>query len=566
MTNLLKKPLLLVVVACAQIATAQTHADGMAAMQLEEWDKAIGIFTKLSQTDPTDQNALLTLGNAYLAKSEKDKALDAFKAAFSAKPEGSMAFTANGRILLLQNNAAEADKQFAKAAKNAKKDMVAQRQIGESYFFYIEPGGKRPNLTRAEALLKAAVEVNGKDFGTLMSLGYCYKEMSNGGLAAQNYEYAEALDPKNPLPKLMLAKVYKAAKLPEKALTFFDKSIAASSSYTPALRGKAEHLYFARKWEAATQAYKDLVANGAEVKIEDEMQLANCLFITKDCKGCSELVEKILKKDPSKNYLRRLQAYCDFDNGEYARGLNILDEYFKIVTPDKVLATDYEYHAKLLVVTKGDTTRAIEDYRQAISMDSSKWPTYETISNLEYARKNYCASATALRTYLDSVPAPKATDWYNLGTRYYYCKDDPMRYEKAEQAFIKVTEMNPKAGIGWLWAGKAASKRDPLPDSIAVHPELANQYGVARPFYEKYVEIAEVDKEKNKKDLLPTYNYLSYCYFVRNEADKFNPMIEKWLALEADPAKQQTIIEMRDAFGKEAPVTTPTDGGGGSRN
>ena len=308
MTTLLRKSLLIVALVYAQIAAAQSNADGLTAMQLEDWDKAISIYGAQTKANATDQNALLNLGNAYLAKGDKVEAQKTFDAAFKAKPEGALAFIATGRIMLLQDNATEADNQFKKAAKSGRKDVNALRQIGESYLFYTPPGAKRPNLTRAEELLKAAYDMNTKDYTTLMSLGYCYKEMPNGGLAAQFYEYAEQQEQKNPLPKLMIAKVYKSAKLGDKFLSNVDRAIATAPTFSAALREKALYLYFARKWEAATQAYKDLVANGSEVLIEDEMQLANCLFITKDCKGCSELVEKILKKDGTKNYLRRLQA------------------------------------------------------------------------------------------------------------------------------------------------------------------------------------------------------------------------------------------------------------------
>ena len=103
-------------------------------------------------------------------------------------------------------------------------------------------------------------------------------------------------------------------------------------------------------------------------------------------------------------------------------------------------------------------------------------------------------------------------------------------------------------------------------------PNLANQYGKARAYYEKYVELAGADKEKNKKDLLKAYNYLAYCYFVKKEESNFNGIITKWLELETDPEKQQHINEMKDAFGKEEPIipgtpgTTPTPNGGGGRN
>ncbi len=584
MTNLLKKALFSLAILFAQTAYAQSDAAGLEAMQLEDWDRAISVYSGLVKADPTNQSAFLSLGNAYLAKGDKEKASANFKAAFDAKSDAPMAYVANGRILLLKNNSAEADKQFNKAKKYARKDMTTWRQIGESYFYYKEPGGKKPNLTRAEAYLKEALEVSTKDYALQMSLGACYREMSSGGPAAQHYEYAEVLNPNSPLPKLMLAKVYRIAKVPEKPMLFYNKAIATSPSYSPALRGKAEYLYFVQyKYDDAAKAYKELVEKGSEVKIEDEIQLANCYYKIKDCKSCSELVEKILQKDPSKNYLRRILAYCDYENGNFASGLNTLNDYFKIITPEKTLTSDYEYHAKLLLQTKGDTTQAINDYKKVIAMDSSKWAINEDIDKLEWARKNYCGALSMYKTYLDSVTTPKATQWHTLGMRHYFCKEDPMHYNHAEMAFAKVTELSPVASIGWLWAAKSAAYQDPPQDSIALHPELANQYGKARSYYEKYAELAEVDKEKNKKDLLKeqelpgvipvstvdkeknkkdllkAYNYLAYCYFVKVEAEKFNQVMDKWQALETEAVQVQTITEMRAAFGKEP---APTEAGG----
>lgn len=577
MTNLLKKAFLLAGIVYAQMAAAQTRADGMTAMQLEEWDNAISIYSTLVKASPADQDAMLTLGNAYLAKGDNAKANETFKAAYDAKPDGALAYVALARMALLSNNIAETDAQLKKASKNAKKDMVALRQIGETYLFYVSPGSKKPNFTRTEELLKAAVDVNGKDFSTLMSLAYCYKEIPNGGLAAQFYAYAEDVEPKNPLPKLMIAKVYKSAKVPDKPVIYFDKAIAVQQNYTPALRGKAEYLYFARKWEDATQAYKDLVAKGADVKIEDEMQLANCLYITKDCKGCSELVEKILAKDGTKNYLRRLQAYCDYENGDYARGLKILDDYFKIVTPEKVLPSDYEYHGNLLLKTKGDTAVAITNFLKAIQMDTTggRWPLHKEIADLQYTRKDQCGAAQSYKTYLDSLPptdANYATYLYKMGLSQYYCKTDSLRYVNAEKTFNKITVARPTALIGWFWSARAAEMQDPSPDAITANPELANQYGRARTYYEKYVELA-TDKEKNKKDLLRAYQYLAYCYFVKKEEAGFNNITTKWLELEADPEKIKTINEMKEAFGKDEPAATPATPntptpptGGGGKN
>ncbi len=572
MITLLKKAMFLVAIVYAQIAAAQSHADGLTAMQTENWDKAISVYTALTKANPSDQTAWLTLGNAHLAKGDKEKAKAAFDAGFQAKMDSPLAWVANGRVLLLKNDIALADEQFKKAAKNGKKDANVLRQIGES-FLYTTPGVK-PNFVRAEEFLKMAYEANSRDFTALMTLGYAYKEMPNGGLAAQQYELAESLDPKNPLPKLMLAKVYKAAKLNDKYVDYLDRTIATSPRYTPALRAKAEYYYYARKWEKAAEASKALVAGGDDVTVEDEMQLANTLFITKDYPGSITLVEKIIQKDGSKNYLRRLLGYSYYETGDYAKGLDIMNDYFTKVTPDKVLPSDYQYLGRLQVKTQGDTLAAIDNMKKAIAMDSSYWTLYKEVGDLYYSKKDNCNSAVTYQMYQDSVIKPDPADLYKLGVALYYCKEDSTRYEKAEKMFLRVTELVPAAGIGWLWSAKAATRLDV---DVQAHPELVGQFGRAKPYFEKYVAIGMLDKEKNKKDLITGYEYLTYYYFLQGDVE--GTRTNATTLLELDPANQ-TGLELLAAAksgemkplehtkpmpGTPMPPTTPMPPGGGGK-
>ncbi|MBK6930569.1 MAG: tetratricopeptide repeat protein [Saprospirales bacterium] len=556
MTTFLKKTFTLFLVAAgASAGFAQTHADGLAAMQLEHWDKAIQIYATLTKSDPADQVAWLTLGSAYLAKGDRDRAKATFDAAFNAKSEGPYAMIASGRILLLQGEQAKADEIFKKAKKYGKKDITTFRLIGEAFLFNIAAGQQKPNFARAEETFKEAIDLSAKDFATLMAIAYCYKEMPNGGLAAQHYEYAASLEPGNPLPLYMLAKVYRAAKIYEKFLVYIDKAIALNPKYSEALRAKAEYLYYDKKWEAATVAAKALVNNGAEVTIEDEMLLANLLYITKDCKGCSELVDRILKKDGSKNYLRRLQAYCHFDNGNYSEGLRILEEFFKQVTPDKVLPSDYEYLAKLQVKTGGDTTVAIRNYRKAIELDSSKWTLYEEIGNLLYNMRNYCQAAPFYQMNVDSVKSPSGTQYYRLGLCHYYCTEDSLHFEKAEKSFARVTEIVPDAGSGWAWRAKAMSKLEP---DIVNHPELLEEFGKAKFFFDKFVAIGEADPVKNKRDLIISYEYLASYYFLKKDDEQARVNLAKLFAL--DPTNQNGL-DIQKFLEGETPVP-PTNGGG----
>lgn len=560
MTTFQKKIfLLLLAVSCVVAGKAQTHAEALAAMQLENWDKAIKIYAELTKKDPADQPAWLAMGSAYLAKGDKDKAKATFDAAFNAKPDGPYAMIASGRILLLQGKQTEADAIFSKAEKYGKKDVVTKRLIGES-FLYTEPGVK-PNFARAEDGLKKAVDFSSKDFESIMALAYCYKEMPNGGLAAQNYEFAASLEPKNPLPVYMLAKVYKAAKLDEKFLLYVDKTIALDPKYTPALRAKAEFLYFERQWENALKAAKDLVNNGTEVVIEDEMLLANLLYINKDCVGCSELVDRILKKDGSKNYLRRLKVYCDYDNGKYKEGLDLMKEFFQQVAPEKIMPSDYEYLGRLQIKNGRDTMEALRNMTKAIELDSSKWPLHEEMGDILYQRKDYCKAVSEYQKNLDSIQEPKAMQFYRLGLCHYFCTDDSLRFEKAEKAFAKVTEMAPDAGIGWTWRAKSMSKLEP---DIENHPELLDEFGKAKPFFEQYITIAEADAAnlaKNKRDMISAYEYLASYHFLKKEDDKVKSYLEKLFALDPSNDSGQKIKQFMEG---ETPVPgTPIKNGGG---
>jgi cytochrome c-type biogenesis protein CcmH/NrfG len=557
MKNLFLTALFSLIYTFLPCANAQTYSDGLAAMQLKEWDKAAGILSGLTKTNPADQAVFLSLGSVYIAKGESGMAQKAFESAFSAKSEGPLALVALGRQALLKNDYATADQQFARAAKSGKKDMVVLRLIGESFLF--APPGVKPNFARAEEKLKAALEVNSKDMATIMSLGYCYKEMPNGGLAAQQYELAEGLEPNSPRIKFMLARVYKAANLPSRFVTMCEKALTLNPRYTPALRALSDYYYFdhkgAGKWEKALEWAQKLVDNADDPIIEDEMVLANCLFINKKYPECSAAVEKIIAKDASKNYLRRLLAYTSYETGDYARCLSMLNDYFKIAPADKILWTDFKYLGESTLKTKGDTMAAIGQLKKAIEMDTSgqAWIYNKNIGDLLYNRKNYCNARSAYQLYIDSIfvkseenTKAQALDYYQLGLSQLFCKEDTLGYIPAEESFKKVMEMAPNSTLGPFWAGRCAENRDPKPAEIEADPEKAKAYGKALPYYEAYLKLA--DKEKNKKEMPKILRYVSYCYFVAENAEKFNPAVDLWAELAPDDT---TPREMKLAFEEE---------------
>lgn len=547
MNSMLKKGLFLFLLLACRSAFAQSAMDGMTAMQTENWDKAISVYEALVKANVTNQDAWLSLSSAYLGKGDKAKAMDALTKGFDAKNEGALAMICNARILLLKGDMNEADNQFKRAAKAGKKDIVALRQIGESYLY-----GDKKSLTRAEELLKTAYEYSTKDFSTLMALAYCYKEMgTQGGQAVLHYELANNVDPKNPLPVYMRAKVYKQARNPEKYVEFLNKTLELDPKNELALRDRAEHYYWSRKMNEAIDAYKALLKFNDYVTIEDEMQYANLLFFTKDYQGTIDQVEKIIKKDGSKNYLRRLLGYCYYENGDYKKGMEIMNDYFKVVAPEKILPSDYEYYGKLFEKNKQDSM-AILNYKKAIEMDKTYWPLYQNMAALQFGMRKYGDAEQSHLARLDSIGKPSAMDYYSLGQAQFYNNSDSLHYVKAEQSFAKVCDLMPTKGTGWIWRARAMAKLEP---DVEAHSELIPEYGKSKPYFEKYIEITEAgdqaSKDKAKPDLIRSYAYLAYYSATKNETDKLRNYVDKLLML--DP-NNETGKAYSDMLNGGAPV------------
>lgn len=139
-------------------------------------------------------------------------------------------------------------------------------------------------------------------------------------------------------------------------------------------------------------------------------------------------------------------------------GLDILNDYFKVVTPEKLLL-DYLYMGRLQLKSKGDTIVAIGNLKKSIELDTNHgrgWGLNKEIAELLYARKDYCGAVQSYTLYLDSLPKNDqyyVSDTYKKGLAQFYCKDDTLRYQKAEAIFKQVAELVPKIGprldLGW---------------------------------------------------------------------------------------------------------------------
>lgn len=516
---------------------AQTQDDYITAMQTENWSRAVAIEQKAAETMPSDLNPWFNLSAAAQAAGMTETSRKALKHILGLSPDALYEHLAQGRLALIDGKTQEATEHFRQAAKKGRKVPDALHLIGVSYLF-----GEHRNLKEAETWLKKAYDFRSKHFPTLMDLGYCYIQLNDGGAALVYYEAAARVRPELVLPVYMSAKTYQRAKIHTRYVEMLDKALTIDSLFQPALRDKAEYFYFkARDFNQAVVAYETLLQRHPDVPVDDKMLYVNSLFLSRNYPKTIEWVDKIILEDGSKNYLRRLSAYANYESGNYEKGLAIMEDYFGKVTADKIIPQDYEYFGKLLQKNGRDSLAAIQ-YQLAIVADSSRWELYNDIGQIQYGQGNYKEAVESYRKRLDSVPEPGVMDFYRIGIAW-YAQNDSTAYEEAARLFEKVSERAPDAAVGWLMQAKSLAKLEP---DLEQHPELASRFGRAQTAFENYVAIANSDPEKNRKDLIAAYEYLVYFHYVKENEEAARPVIASLLALEPGNATALEVNKLLD--------------------
>jgi tetratricopeptide (TPR) repeat protein len=170
-----------------------------------------------------------------------------------------------------------------------------------------------------------------------------------------------------------------------------------------------------------------------------------------------------------------------------------------------------------------------------MSKDSSDAELFSDLASLHSKMKNFDRS---VEMYQRKIDVAKATtnDYYRMGQAYYQMQ----QFGKADTAFTKVTEIQPKLLVGYLWRARSNSSLDP--DS---------KEGLAKPYYEEVVAKGEEDTTNTAKyvrELTEAYKYLGFYYYIKKDYPNARIYWEKVKAI--DPNDKQALDALKDMKGK----------------
>lgn len=526
---------------------AQPESDGFSKLNLKEYREAKQIFAALLKANPENAAALYGMGEYYYFTGKTDSAKICYQKGLEANSSYAGNYAGLGKISLL-SAPAEAEVHFKDAIKKSKKDAIALVSIANAY--YTQTPKK---LDEAKRYVDLAIGVDSKNASAYFLNGLIELDKNNHSAASIQFEQAMYFDPNMYEAYFQVANIMVMVRNFPQAVEYINKVIALNPNYWPAYKNLGELYYDNQKYAEAVSSFATYFMNVPNDN--DVTHYAYSLFFNKQFPEAREMIDKLFKQNPNDYILLRLLGYISYETKDLVNGKSVMDKFFALVPADKILTDDYSYYGKMLSAS-GNDSLAIKNYQLALKKDSSQYQNLDEIARSYNKLKKYDEGLQYSSKYFKKKSNLSAADYFVLGKAYYSTANslevkndslkkliDPVKlnsdslkqmnyYTIADSLFTKVEFYSPNSYLGTFWRARVNSAID-----------AETTLGLAKPYYEKSLEILIKDPVKYKKEISEVYAYLGFYYYIKE--DKI-ASIDCWKKLlEIDPVnlKAQEAIK-----------------------
>lgn len=569
-----KRKSLIVALLCAASSSvmAQSVEDGLKDLYYGKYLSAKQNFEKVIAAKPTEDKAYYYLGIAQLGLEDVAGATATFQKGLQAIPASALLQAGMGRIDLIKGDAAAAKQKFEAASTATEgRDGDVARAIADANTEV--KGGDRPYaLSVMEKLLNNEGRKRREQYTPIaadyIELGDAYRYLGgeNGGKAITTYEKALELDPNNAEAVMKEGLVNYNARLKSEAVADYAKATNMDPKYGPALYELFLFYTTPKKdqlsWENAAQYLEKYmaVADPAD-KTKNELLAATISFFKKDYDNAISKGQAALQGAPEayKNKLTLLIGDSYLQKGDSLNAQKIMDAYVQEVGESKLDSADFKLLGAIYMKLKSSDSATQEQYATKAQDYLEKFVNASTVKDPETfiqiadglkAARKYTAAAEWYEKANALSAANKeqlqAIDYYNVGINYYYGAVttrpiDTLLLNKADSAFAKVIEVKPDLGTGYYWRGQSNFAKD-----------QQAQAGVAKPYYDKYIEMSEGDPAKNKNPLINAYTYEVLYYYFKEDTANVKVYADKLTAIDPNNITVKQINENLSAREKQA--------------
>lgn len=457
------------------------------------------------------------LGYAQLKNNQLDAAAKSFDAGIAKNPKEAINYAGKGHLALLQNNAAEAKINFDKALKLSKsKKVPVLKAVAEAYLTQPQRAGEAVALLLKAKSIKDDAEVE-------ILLGDAYLAQNQAGSAVSAYENAAAMDTKNGEPYYKIGMIYTRVN-PAMSQQSFEKAVAVDPEFTYAYDELADIYYQqkeADKAVAAAEKFRQLSSDPEKIK----MRLAFIYVMQGEYAKGNQLFEELVAKDDVKPivyryYIKSLQATKD--STDSASSATVSERFLTTAKPEDITPKDYIELGKLYIAL-GNDSLGESQLTKAVQLDPKSPEAVQAQAEIYYKNKKYNEAADAYKRLVAVKEKPSPNEFLNMARAYSMTN----QYQQADTVYTQLVEQYPTNIQVTVEAARVKANIDSTQEA-----------GLAKPLYEKVLELANAAPEKNKTFIIESYKYLgSYYAISEGNLAKGKEYFQKVLAL--NPADQQ---------------------------
>lgn len=497
---------------------AQTTEQAQKYAEKEMYNSASAIYKNLLKSAPKKAGEYYYyLGDICWRKEKYDSAKYFFMEGIKADESYAMNYVGIG-IITMKSNPTEGQRSFDKALQmTAQKNTQVLNAIGEYYILDAD----KSELPKGIALLQKSTETDAKNAMSWILLGDAYGKQADGSKQLEYYGKAANLFHSVPLLKMKYGKVYTATRSKDLAVKYYNEGLAADPTYGPIYKGLGDLYSRIKQYDLAVENYKKYLSY-IDSNDDVEYKYGEFLFANGNYSEAIDVFNKLEAKKYDSPYIYNRRAASYYQLAKYDQAQKDIETYFSKVNATKAKSADFEYYGKILM-KKGQDSLAIQQYQQAVDRDTTRLDMYGEIGSYYFNKGNYPKAIQ----YMSKQIRPTTTDpkiFYELGQAYYYNK----AYTQADSSFVKVLELKPNIYIGYLWRARANAAQDP-----------DTKLGLAKPYYEKLIEVCTPGGVKYKAELIEANEYIAYYYTINRDKVKADAAWKNILAL--DPTNKKAV-------------------------
>lgn len=596
------KPIILLILFFGTGLIAQDFSSGIKLIRNEKYNEAKKYFSSYLNT-PGSALAYFYLGQIEFDQEKLDSAKLFFEQGIKQNSSFALNYAGLVKINLAQNNLTDTELNQSKAIElNDGKSELVYLVLAEAYLI---PQIK--NFDKATEFINNALKINPKYVDGYIELGKIFLNRGNGSEAIKNFEKALDIDKNNPEAitlkanvyflinnnddaiKLLneaivndptyspaynsMAEVYASLKDYGKASEYFEKYLNASENTPEKLKRYAQMLYINKDYKKAIQilednanSEKDIVSSTrilaySYLRLNDTekskqyfqklFDLPSVEYLPTDYENYADLLSSTGNDSLAIQYLSKIVA-TDSTRKDVWSKISVLsfkdkkwDGVINALEKKKTLTTQEYFDLGKAYIFKGDgiINDLIESLNSSLILNDEQLAKLRT--SLLYYQKDLkdavgdpAKITTALNRVVQSIEsfiAPnQKSKWLSSKSMWIELvrRKIGLEYAKADSALVMLTVKAPNLPVAYFWRARVNTNFDP-----------ESEAGLAKPFYEQFIQLVGNDSEKYKKELVEAYAYLGYYYYLQNDKAKSKSYWAQVLSLDPDNKQAKDVVK-----------------------